>query len=137
MFPAFKPLPKVFLSICFPLFLAPHAAPRFFAASSCCTFAPLPKPVGYLSFSGAADLDRDVPILQELHYFLRRWIVLRRVFGMLFPLWPLGREAPLLREPEGYAPRCRVDEDRGGHRWEADRSRLHPTARPQGAHTVS
>jgi hypothetical protein len=39
MFPAFKPLPKVFL-----------------------------KPVGYLSFSRAADLDHDVPgILQELH----------------------------------------------------------------------
>jgi hypothetical protein len=39
MFPAFKPLPKVFL-----------------------------KPAGYLSFSSAADLDRHVPgILQELH----------------------------------------------------------------------
>jgi hypothetical protein len=34
MFPAFKPLPKVFL-----------------------------KPVGYLSFSSAADLDHDVPKL--------------------------------------------------------------------------
>ena len=30
MFPAFKPLPKVFLSIAFSLFLAPHAALRFF-----------------------------------------------------------------------------------------------------------
>jgi hypothetical protein len=73
MFPAFKPLPKVFA-----------------------------KPVGYLSFSSAVDLNHDVPgILQELHYFLRPWIVLRRVFGMLVPLWPLGREAPLLREAEG------------------------------------
>jgi len=32
MFPAFKPLPKVFLSIAFSLFLAPHAALRFFSA---------------------------------------------------------------------------------------------------------
>ena len=63
MFPAFKPLPKVFL-----------------------------KPVGYLSFASAADLDHDVP-------------------------WGLGREAPLVREPEGCAPRCRVvrvAEDIGG-----------------------
>ena len=39
MFPAFKPLPKVFA-----------------------------KPVGYLSFSSAADRDHDEPsVLQELH----------------------------------------------------------------------
>src|SRR5881394_1365410 len=30
MSPAFKPLPKFFLSIAFPLFLAPHAALRFY-----------------------------------------------------------------------------------------------------------
>src|SRR6476660_7772846 len=59
-FPAFKPLPKVFL-----------------------------KPVGYLSFSSAADLGHDVP-------------------------WGLGREAPLVREPEGCAPRCRVGQGCGG-----------------------
>jgi Polymer-forming cytoskeletal len=61
-FPAFKPLPKVFL-----------------------------KPVGYLSFSSAADLDHDVP-------------------------WGLGREAPLVREPEGCAPRCKVGQGCGEHR---------------------
>ena len=38
-----------------------------------------------MSFSGAADLDHDVPILQEVHYFVRPSIVLRRVFGMLLP----------------------------------------------------
>jgi len=61
-FPAFKPLPKVFL-----------------------------KPVGYLSFASAADLDHDVP-------------------------WGLGREAPLVREPEGCALRCKVGQGCGGHR---------------------
>jgi hypothetical protein len=61
-FPAFKPLPIVFL-----------------------------KPVGYLSFSSAADLDHAVP-------------------------WGLGREAPLVREPAGCAPRCRVGQGCVGHR---------------------
>jgi hypothetical protein len=58
MFPAFKPLPKVFLN-----------------------------PVGYLSFSSAAD-----------------------------PPWGLSRDAPLAREPEVCAPWCRVGHGCGGHR---------------------
>ena len=71
-----------------------------------------------MSFSGAADLDHDVPILQEVHYFVRPSIVLRRVFGMLLPLLAsrlgrtFGKES--LRAALRGAELMRIAEDIGG-----------------------